>query len=80
MYHMNALRLVNSCCVRIEPPEVADALVEWICDNDIDLNRLNVDNLYVNGISYLPPDEESDLPILHEDGEDRWTINDEWVE
>jgi len=73
MKEMNLTRLLKSCCVTI-PDKVQDALFDYLMELDVDLNTLNVDNLYVNGVQYLEDDEGVDytedyhLLVKDEDG------------
>ena len=59
MKEMNLTRLLESCCVAI-PDKVQDALFDYLMESDVDLDTLNVDDLYVNGVQYLEDDENED--------------------
>ncbi len=52
MKEMNLRRLLNSCCVQI-PEDVKEALFDYLIEIDVDLNELNVDDLWVNGIQFI---------------------------
>ena len=52
MYEMNLSRLLDACCVNI-PPNQWNAMYDYFIENEIDLNCINIDNLYVNGVSYI---------------------------
>jgi len=56
MKEFNLIRLMNSCCVDIDL-EVYDALFDYLMEMDVDLNTLNIDDLYVNGVSFIPEEE-----------------------
>ena len=77
MYDMNLTRLMDACAVTIED-EYYDELADYLTDIDADLNKLNIDDLVVNGIQFLEKDDfkgnEDDYMVLkkHEGG--AWVI------
>ena len=69
MREFNLTRLMDSCCVTIDP-EYYDELFDYLIDTDVDLNTLNIDDLVVNGVSFINKDELSeDYYILSETDE-----------
>ncbi len=69
MKEFNLTRLMDSCVVTIDP-EYYDELFDYLIDTDVDLNTLNIDDLVVNGVSFINKDELSeDYYILSETDE-----------
>ncbi len=73
MKEMNLERLLNACCVKI-PEDVKEALFDYLIETDVDLNELNVDNLWVNGIQWISHND-----IDHEQKYIILFINDEGI-
>ena len=74
MKDMNLSRLLESCCVTI-PDDLQDALHEYLMEIDVDLNTLNVDDLFVNWVQYLTNDQiTEDYHILVEDEDGAYVI------
>jgi len=49
---MNLGKLLDACCVNI-PTEQWNAMYDYLVEHEVDLNCINIDNLYVNGIRYI---------------------------
>ena len=75
MKDMNLARLLDSCCVAISD-ELQGALHDYLMDADVDLNTLNVDDLYVNSVQFLYHSEynEDEYHMLLEDPNGVWVI------
>ena len=76
MKEFNLQRLMNSCCITIDP-EYYDELFDYLIEIDIDLNELNIDDLVVNGVQFLEKfdfEEEDDYYILTETASGYWVI------
>ena len=67
MKEFNLNRLMDSCCVNIDN-EYYDELFDYLIELDVDLNKLNIDDLVVNGIQFLDKEEveRQELHILKE--------------
>ncbi len=75
MKEFNLMRLMDSCCVTIDP-DYYNELMDYLLEIDVDLNILNIDDLVVNGIQFLDKEdvEEFELYILKETEEGCWCI------
>ena len=75
MKEFNLRRLMDSCCVTIDP-DYYDELYDYLLEIDVDLNILNIDDLVVNGIQFLDKEdvEEFELYILQETEDGCWCI------
>ena len=78
MKEFNLTRLMESCCVEIDK-DVYDALFNYIIETGISLDNLNIDDLYVNHISYIDIEElkeigEDNCYILKKDNDGAWVI------
>ena len=75
MKEFNLTRLMDSCCVTIDT-EVYDALFDYLIDIDIDLNELNIDDLYVNGVQFLNEDDykEDEYSLLLKTDDGYWVL------
>ena len=68
--------LMKSCCVEIDD-EVYDELFDFLLEMDVDLNTLNIDDIYVNGVSFLQLDEREyteEAYILKETEDGFWVV------
>ena len=77
MKEFNLTRLMDSCCVTIDD-EYYDELFDYLIENDVDLNELNIDDLVVNDIQYLTDDDVDgnfeDYYILKKDDNGAYVI------
>lgn len=75
MKEFNLKRLMDGCCVTIDP-EYYDELMDFLLETSVDLNTLNIDNLVVNGIQFLDKEdaEKHELYILKETEDGCWCI------
>ncbi len=55
MKEHNLLKLLDSCCVTI-PRDVKEALFDYLIDY-VDLNEVNIDDIYINNVYFLNKDE-----------------------
>lgn len=70
MFEMNLERLLDSCCVEI-PNKINEALFDYLVELDVDLNTVNIDDIYVNGVQYLEDTEDTEdyyLLVKNENG------------
>lgn len=56
MYEFNLRRLMDSCCITIDL-DYYDELFDYLVDIGADLNTLNIDDMVVNSISFIPEEE-----------------------
>ena len=75
MKEFNLMRLMDSCCVTIDK-EYYDELMDYLLELNVDLNKLNIDDLVVNGVQFLDKEdfEEEDYYILKETDTGCWVI------
>lgn len=75
MKEFNLKRLMDSCCVTIDP-EYYDELMDFLLETGVDLNMLNIDDVVVNGIQFLDKEdaEQHSLYILKETEDGCWCI------
>ena len=75
MKEFNLNRLMDSCCVNIDN-EYYDELFDYLIELDVDLNKLNIDDLVVNGIQFIDKEEaeRQELHILKENEDGCWCI------
>ena len=75
MKEFNLKRLMDSCCVTIDP-EYYDELMDFLLETGVDLNMLNIDDVVVNGIQFLDKEdtEKHGLYILKETEDGCWCI------
>jgi hypothetical protein len=75
MKEFNLNRLMDSCCVNIDN-EYYDELFDYLIELDVDLNKLNIDDLVVNGIQFLDKEEaeRQELHILKETEDGCWCV------
>ena len=59
MYYFNITRLVESC--PFVDVDFKEGLVEYLYELEVDLNCVNIDDLVVNGITYLSYEEWEEL-------------------
>lgn len=73
MKEFNLMRLMDSCCVTIDL-EYYDELMDYLLEMDVDLNKLNIDDLVVNRIQFLDKEkaERKELHILKETEDGCW--------
>jgi len=72
---MNLGRLLDACCIEI-PKTQYDALYDYFVEHEIDLNCINIDNLYVNGIQYLDKEDIKDYhTILTQEDNEFYVMN-----
>ncbi len=75
MYELNLRRLMDGCCVEIDY-ECFDELMDLLITMRVDLNTLNIDNLWVNGCQFLAYDDTDNFGgvIFHTTEEGIYTI------
>jgi len=79
MYELNLKRLMDACCVTIEH-ECFDELQDYLTERRVDLNTLNIDNLWVNGCCFIPKGEEVDSGVVfHTTDDGVYTVNMGWA-
>ncbi len=54
MKEFNLTRLMDACVVNIDKEVYDDLFDYWI---DYDLNEINIDDMYVNGVQFLDNDD-----------------------
>ncbi len=72
MKEFNLRRLLDACCVEI-PDEVYNALFDYLLQVDVDLNTVNIDDLYVNSVCRIYRNElKEEHHILVDDDDDEY--------
>lgn len=77
MYDMNLTRLMDASIVKIDD-DYYDELADYLTEIDTDLNKLNIDDLVVNGIQFLKKEEvkdEDDYMILKKTDKGYYVFN-----
>lgn len=79
MKEFNLNRVMQSCCVEIDN-DYYDELFDYLMEIDIDLNEINIDDIVVNGISYINREDVEeynleDYMILAKDEDGLWVLN-----
>jgi len=66
---MNLSRLLDACCINI-PKDQWNAMYDYFIEHEIDLNCINIDNLYVNGTGFISygNEREEHIKLLEADG------------
>ena len=75
----NLTTLMDACCVDISK-EYYDELFDYLMDTEVDLNTVNIDDIVVNGITFIDNDElaeidEDDIYILAETDDGAYTLD-----